>query len=69
MSYTFELNNERRDASFVSGKINANSPVVEVFSAMTDGKELAKFGKKGDAAAKYIKELNSRAATNDQVAI
>ena len=53
MSYTFELTNERRDAAFVSGKINANSPVVEVFSAMTDGKELAKFGKKGDAAAKY----------------
>lgn len=40
MSYTFELNNERKDASFVSGKINANSPIVEVFSAMTDGKEL-----------------------------
>ena len=71
MSYTFELNNERRDASFVSGKINVNSPVVEVFSAMTDGRELPKFKNKNtaDAAAKYIKELNSRAATNDQVAI
>lgn len=71
MSYTFELNNERRDASFVSGKINANSPVVEVFSAMTDGRELPKFNNKNtaDAAAKYIKELNSRAATNDPVAI
>lgn len=31
MSYTFELNNERKDANFVSGKIKSKSPVVEVF--------------------------------------
>lgn len=34
MSYTFELNNERKDANNVSGKVNAKSPVVEIFSAM-----------------------------------
>ena len=34
MSYTFELNNERKDANFVSGKINGKSAVVEIFSAM-----------------------------------
>lgn len=48
MSYTFELNNERKDANNVSGKIKANSPVVEVFSAMTNGQDLSKFGKKAD---------------------
>lgn len=46
MSYTFELNNERRDANFVSGKINEKSAIVEIFSAMTAGKDLAPFGKK-----------------------
>ena len=69
MSYTFELNNERKDANFVSGKINSKSPVVEVFSAMANGKDLARFGKKGDVAAKYIKELNSKASAGDPVAV
>lgn len=39
MSYTFELNNERKDANFVSGKINGKSAIVEIFSAMRDGKD------------------------------
>ena len=69
MSYTFELNNERKDANNVSGKIKANSPVVEVFSAMTNGQDLSKFGKKADPAAKYIMELNSRAANGDTQAV
>ena len=34
MSYTFELNNEVKDANFATGKINAKSAVVEIFSAM-----------------------------------
>lgn len=69
MSYTFELNNERKDANFVSGKVNANSPVVEIFSAMAQGKDLAPYGKKADAAAKYIAELNNKAMANDASAI
>ena len=32
--YTFELNNERRDANFVSGKVNGKSAVVDIFSEM-----------------------------------
>ncbi len=60
MSYTFELNNERKDANFVSGKVKANSPVVEIFSAMAQGKDLAPYGKKADVAAKYIMELNAK---------
>lgn len=69
MSYTFELNSERKDANYVSGKINKKSPVVEVFSAMTDGKDLSKFGAKADVASKYIMELNSKAASGDTQAI
>lgn len=60
MSYTFELNNERKDANYVSGKINGKSAVVEIFSAMTNGKPLDKFGKKADVAANYIMELNQK---------
>ena len=51
MSYTFELNNEVKDANLTSGKINAKSAVVEIFSAMASGKDLSSFGKKADAAA------------------
>lgn len=69
MSYTFELNNERKDANFVSGKVNGKSAVVEIFSAMTNGKDLAPYGKKADVAAKYIMELNSKAASGDLTAI
>lgn len=69
MSYTFELNNERKDANFASGKVSAKSAVVEIFSAMRDGKELAPYGKKADPAAKYITELNSKASTGDISAI
>lgn len=65
MSYTFELNNERKDANFVSGKVKANSPVVEIFSAMAQGKDLAPYGKKAGVAAKYIMELNAKASNGD----
>lgn len=69
MSYTFELNNERRDANFVSGKVNGKSAVVEIFSAMANGKDLSSYGKKADVAAKYIMELNSKASNGDVNAI
>ena len=69
MSYTFELNNERRDANHVSGKINGKSAVVEIFSAMTNGKDLAPYGKKADIAAKYIMGLSDKAASGDLTAV
>lgn len=69
MSYTFELNNERRDANFASGKIKRKSPVVEIFSAMVKGKELSPYGKIADPSAKYIMELNSKAAAGDLNAV
>lgn len=69
MNYSFELNNARRDASFASGKVTAQSPVVEIFSAMAQGQDLSRFGKKADKAANYIKELANRASNNDFSAI
>ena len=69
MSYTFELNNERKDANFVSGKVNGKSAIVEIFSAMAQGKDLSPFGKKADVAANYIMELNNKAAAGDMVAV
>lgn len=69
MSYSFELNNARNDATFATGKIHEKSPVVEVFSAMVEGSDLSKFGKHADASAKYIKDLGVRAQAGDISAI
>lgn len=69
MDYSFELNNVKSDANLASGKVTAQSPVVEVFSAMANGQEVGKFGKKGDIAAKYITDLGAKASTGDQSAI
>lgn len=69
MDYSFELNNARKDETFASGRITAQSPVVEIFSAMANGEELAKYGKKADVAAKYIKELGSKASNGDMNAV
>lgn len=69
MDYSFELNNERRDETFASGKITSHSPVVEIFSAMANGEELSKYGKKADVAATYIKELASKASNGDYSAV
>lgn len=69
MDYTFELNNARKDSAFASGKVTAQSPVVEIFSAMVDGKDLSKYGAKADVAAKYISELGEKAQNNDFAAM
>lgn len=68
MSYTIELNNERKDSSFIKQNIRAKSPVAEVFSAMVEGRDLAPLGKKADTAAKWVMEQNSKAANGDIVA-
>lgn len=65
MSYSFELNNARNDATFASGKVTATSPVVEIFSALSNGKDLSKFGAKADEAVKYIRGLAEKAETGD----
>lgn len=71
MSYTFELNNERKDANVVSGKVKKTSAVVEVFSALVGGKTLPQYEKKGmsDYIVNYIKNLNTKAASGDLTAV
>lgn len=69
MNTTYELNNLHKDSDTFSGKFNKKSPVSEIFSAMVNGEDLSKFGKKADAAVAYIKELGSRAENCDYVAI
>lgn len=65
MSFSIEMNNARNDALYASGKVTATSPVVEIFSALSQGKDLSKYGAKVDAAVKYIKELAEKAETGD----
>lgn len=62
------MNNERKDM-IVNNQLNAHSPVVEVFAAMSNGESLDKFGAKADKAVAYIKALGERAANNDFSAI
>lgn len=70
MSYTIELNSARKDADMVTKDYNAHTGVVEVFSAMVDGKSLDRFGKNmADKSVNYIKELASKASNGDGSAI
>lgn len=66
---TFELNNVKRDSEYFTGKFTKNSPVVEIFSAMVNGQELSRFGKKADEAVNYIKGLGTRAQNGDYSAV
>ena len=69
MDAIFEMNNIRKDADFVNGKITKHSPVVEVFAAMSNGESLDRFGKKADVAVKYIQKLGERAEMGDFSAV
>lgn len=66
MSYTIELNSARKDADFVNGQLHAKSPVVEVFSAMVEGREV---GKNADKVVNHIKSLAEKAQMGDVASI
>lgn len=71
-SYTIELNSICRDNydSPELSRLNKNSKIVEVFSAMTGGKSLDKFDSKvANACTAKIKELAQRAISGDNKAI
>lgn len=68
MKTTFEMNNERKDY-VANAQLNAKSPVVEIFAAMSNGESLDKFGAKADKAVAYIKALGERANNGDYSAI
>ena len=70
MNTSFELNNVRKDALYnTNDRLNAHSAVVEVFSAMTNGEDISKFGAKADKAVEYIKGLGERAEGGDTAAV
>ena len=67
-----EMNNCRKDA--VHNGLNSKSPIVETFSALVKGGSVenikdANGNKVGDTCVNKIKELNTRAETNDLSAI
>lgn len=65
-----ELNNAQKDSLYTTGQVKKNSPVVEVFSAMIDGKEMPKhLGARADKGVEYIKNMSERAANGDMVAM
>lgn len=66
MNTTFELNNQRLDSALCDKEMSKASPIVEVFSAMVQNKELNKFNKAtNDACVARIKELASNAEKGD----
>lgn len=70
MNYTVELNSVRKDTDYVTSKLNAKSPVVEIFSAMASGTDIdAKYGKKADKVVNHIKTLAGKADIGDPYAV
>ena len=71
MNYTIEMNNVRQDANIVGHKIKPTSPIVEVFSSMTQGKTLPKYKEAGraDGIANYITSLYEAASKSNMKAI
>lgn len=70
MNYTIELNSIHQDSNLVTRNYKSNSGVVEVFSALANGKSLDKFGKDmANKSVAYIKELGSRAVNGDYTAM
>jgi len=67
----FELNtvNNVKDDVNVNPQLNSKSAVVEIFSAIIDGKDTSHFGKKVDKSVSYIKSLAEKASFNDGRAI
>lgn len=65
--FKLELNNVQYNQTN-NTKLNAKSPIVEIFSAIAEGNDLSKYGKKVDKAMGYIKNLSERAMKNDPMA-
>lgn len=69
MITTYELNNVHKDSDLSDGRIKKTSPVVEVFSAMVQGKDLGSLKCDADKAVKYIKSLGEKASDGDPRAV
>lgn len=65
MSYTIELNNAKRDDTLFTNKFKPTSKVVEIYSALVDGKDTSKYGKETDKTVDYVKSLGAGIANGD----
>ena len=68
MDYTFEMNNARNDSTYTVNQITEKSPVVEVFSALADGRDVSSLRINESAIKKaeaYIKDTANKAANGD----
>lgn len=68
MDFTFELNNARKDSLYAVNQITSKSPVVEVFSALTDGREISSLRLNKETIKKaetYIRDTANKAANGD----
>ena len=67
----FELNtiNNKKDSDFlINSRLNPKSPIVEIFSALIEGRDTSAFGKKTDVAINKLKELGQRSMMGDIMA-
>lgn len=72
VNYSFELNNAMRDSDINFDRksvLTPNSKVVEIFSALTDGKDTSKYGKDTDKTVSLIKNLGEGIANGDSKAL
>ena len=67
MKFEINMNNVQKHTD-VNPKLNAKSPIVEIFSAVAQGQDLSKFGKTVDTAMNKVRELSSRTLAGDPMA-
>jgi hypothetical protein len=67
--FKLELNNAKVDPAVVNPQLKATSKFVEIFSAVSEGKDISRYGKAVDTVMGKVKELSERALKNDPMAI
>lgn len=67
--FEMNMNNVKKDTDILNNtKLNAKSPIVEIFSAIVEGEDTSKYGKKTDLTMNKIKELGQRSMQGDMIA-
>lgn len=67
--FELNMNNTKKDTDvLINTKLRKNSPIVEIFSAITKGEDVSSYGKKVDLAVDKVKELGQRAMNGDATA-
>ena len=67
--FEMNMNNTKRDTDIlINTKLNERSPIVEIFTAIVEGKDTSKYGKKTDLTMDKIKELGQKAMHGDMTA-